>query len=204
MRPSTSERMRTEPRNRIAIGMPMISIARPADSDSAGDHPGEVEDARRQREHRVEQRAVGARIRGDAEELAEQRFARCRPGLAQRGLHAHFGVAVDVGHFVRRAVTAGDRRRSRRPRACRGFRRAPSAGIPRRRTARPARARDRTRRAPRATGRGIRGSNAEGGRVGVGRVHGRSPSRTESTEVRVARQAAVHSESAVRPVGVIA
>ena len=34
MRPSTSDSTRTEPRNRITNGMPMISTARPADSDT--------------------------------------------------------------------------------------------------------------------------------------------------------------------------
>ena len=33
-RPSTSDSTRTEPRNRITNGMPMISTARPADSDA--------------------------------------------------------------------------------------------------------------------------------------------------------------------------
>ena len=75
----------------------------------ASHDPGEVEDPGRQRQQHVEQRRVRARLGGDAEESPQPRFARRRRRRAQRGLHGDFGIAIDVGDFLRRAVAAGDR-----------------------------------------------------------------------------------------------
>ena len=64
----------------------------------------------RKRQQHVEQRRVGARIGVHREEAPQHTwtcFARARRGL-QRRLDLRFGLAVRRGHFLRRAVGAGD------------------------------------------------------------------------------------------------
>src|SRR3546814_17229417 len=53
-------------------------------------------------------RSIGVRVRGDAEETTQHRLAPARRRRAQRGLHLHFGVAVDVGDLIGRAVARRD------------------------------------------------------------------------------------------------
>ncbi len=95
-----------------------------------GHHPGEEEGARGQRQQHVEQRAIGVRVQHDAEETRHQRTLHWRSGRrdrchatglgsgaqhragvgtrrAQRAVHRHLGLAIDLGHFLRRAVAAG-------------------------------------------------------------------------------------------------
>ena len=167
-----------------------------------GHHPGEIEDAGGQRQHHVEQRRVGVRVGHHPEEAAERRLARRRRRRAQRRLHLRLGIPVDVGDLVGCAVAAGDRgdhfglglARVLRQFRAQVFLRVVQGVLHQRRV---------------GAGQGFAQAVEVRGNGGGKRcVHADVPFasrslRTESTESRVARQAAAHSPRAMRPIGVM-